>query len=247
MSHSSSDALSGLSIPSTPEQAQEILDQLAKRSRRSFLGQSLAAAAVPATLLAASSVGEAATRTRRPPYLPIPTTVISNNFREIAADENTHVNTVALTIQALGGRPRPFPTFQGLQATSAADFLAKSIAFENTGVHAYLGAAPYISNPGIAAVATSIALVEAYHSGFLNSLGAQPLVPTGAFATPFTVQQVAAAASPFIVNLNDNGAFPASYGTTPSAANDIAILNFALLLELLEATFYNINVPVLFP
>ena len=35
--------------------------------------------------------------------------------------------------------------------------------------------------------------------------------------------------------------------TTPSAANDLTILEFALILERLESAYYNINVPILFP
>jgi len=170
----------------------------------------------------------------------------ARNFQQIQLDESTHVNTVAYAIQTLGGTPRPVPTFTGLKASSPANFVAMSIAFENTGVHAYFGAAPYIFNPNVVAVALSIALVEAYHSGFLNTLGNQPLVPTGSFATPYTIPQVLAAAGPFITSLNDNGQFPLTFSTTPSPANDIAILNFALALELLEANFYYINVPTLF-
>ena len=48
------------------------------------------------------------------------------------------------------------------------------------------------------------------------------------------------AASPFIASLNG--------GPDPSAplTSDTDILNFALLLEFLEAEFYNTNVPKLF-
>ncbi len=122
------------------------------------------------------------------------------------------------------------------------------MGFENTGVHAYFGAAPALFNPNVVAVAVSIALTEAYHSGFLNTLAGVSLIPGGlTYATPYTIAQVTAAATPFIVSLNDNGMFPATFSSTPSAANDIAILNFALLLEYLEASFYFYNVPKLFP
>jgi hypothetical protein len=233
-----------ISIPSSQGEANETLKRLAIASRRSFLGRGLAAAAVPAVVLGASSSAKAAVQSPFPSYYPGSTT---RNFQEIQVDEATHVNILIAAIESLGGKPRPFPTFKGITGLSASTFLATSIAFENTGVHAYFGAAPHISNPNVVAVALSIALVEGYHSGFLNTLGDQPLVPGGlTYATPYSIAQVTSAVSPYISSLNDGGEFPLTFSTTPSPANDIAILNFALALEYLEASFYYYNVANLF-
>jgi hypothetical protein len=215
-------------------------------SRRSFLGRGLAVAAVPAALAGVPGLADAASVNG--PFPSYYNGSTKSKFQEIQYDEYTHVNILKGLIIGLGGTPRPTPTFTGIQNLSANQFLIMSEAFENTGVHAYLGAVPYISNPAVTFQAAQIALVEAYHSGFVNTLANVSLLPGGiAAALPFTLEQVVNAVTPFISSLNDNGAFPASFSTTPSASNDLAILNFALLLELLEAEFYFYNVPALFP
>ncbi len=256
--------LSDLEVPTDVEQANATLQNLAAQarpssSRRSFLGRSLAVAA-PAGLIAAGSAAQGQTRTPVRgttggttsrvvgPFPSYTNNSTATTFGEIQVDEASHVNIVIAAIRSLGGTPRPFPTFTGITNLTASQFINLAVGFENTGVHAYFGAAPYIQNPNVLAVGVSIALVEAYHSGFLNVLAGQPLIPGGVtYATPFTIAQVTAAATPYITSLNDNGQFPASFSTTPSPANDIAILNFALLLEFLEAAFYYYNVPRLFP
>lgn len=113
-------------------------------------------------------------------------------------------------------------------------------ALENTGVGAYLGAAPALQSKAFLAAAGSIATVEARHAGAVNFIEDDPVTQNNAdFDTPLTPEQVVAAAGGFVASLN--GGPPLTYSSTPSAANDIAILNFALALEYLEAEFYNVN------
>ena len=165
-------------------------------------------------------------------------------FRSIQAHENDHV---AFLEKALGKSKRALPTFHNLTMGTMEEFIATSQALENTGVGAYLGALPYISNPAYVSAAGSVALIEARHAGFLNALVEDPLTGHATnldddepFESALTIAQVVKGASPFIRSLN-GGPAP-TFTTKKSDANDTAILNFALLLEYLEADFYNINV-----
>lgn len=208
-------------------------------SRRGFL-RSAALATGTASLALTASNTEAGARGR-----PLPALYAgwnARNFREIQQDENAHVASIVAT---LGTAARPKPTFKNLRANTIQQFAALSVAFENTGVGAYLGALPVIFDRDYVEAAGSIALVEAYHSGYLNTLVNQPLVPGhSSFATALRIDEVVTRVSPFVQSLN--GGPPLTFSTTPSADNDIAIFNFALALEYLEAEFYNINVPAVF-
>jgi hypothetical protein len=203
--------------------------------RRSFLHRTaIALSAVPAAALAASTARADDEHE------------IARNFADIQRHENGHV---AFLLNALGNQARPTPNFQNLEQSSVTTFTTVSQALENTGVGAYLGAVPVINSRSILAAAGSIAQIEARHAGWLNSfVGAQLTVNAfgdeESFERAFTIDEVVSKASPFIANLN--GGPPLTFDSNPSDDNDIAILNFALALEYLEATFYNVNVPKFF-
>lgn len=155
-------------------------------------------------------------------------------FVEIQNDENGHVQFLQ---QALGSNARPKPTFKGLDAADIQAFAKDSMTFENLGVGAYLMAAPAISSKDYLKAAGSILTIEARHAGFIDSLLGQPLSANGAFDKPISQSDIVGAVTPFVASLNG--------GPDPSGAlsSDTDILNFALLLEFLEAEFYNMNVP----
>jgi hypothetical protein len=168
----------------------------------------------------------------------------ATEFEAIQTHENAHVSFL---VEALGAAARPKPSFVNLSQPSLVAFATTAKALENTGVGAYLGAAPIIYNKDYLAAAGSILCIEARHAGYLNvllNLVMTESVNGGAqsFEGPLTQEQVVQLAGPFVTSLN--GGPPLSFSTTPSAENDIAILNFALALEYLEASFYNTNVPI---
>lgn len=158
-------------------------------------------------------------------------------FVSIRAHENDHVTFLTT---ALGSAARPKPVFQGLVQKRFKDFIAIAQALENTGVGAYLGAAPVINNADLLAAAGSILTIEARHAGAVNFIQGDPVsVDNDSFDQALSPAQVTAAAGGFIASLN--GGPPLGYSDIPSDENDIAILNFALALEYLEAEFYNVN------
>ena len=152
---------------------------------------------------------------------------IKNAFTEIMNDEAAHVTFFQKALTQAKASPRPKPTFKGLAQANQRNFATMSRTLENTGIAAFLMAMPAISNQDYTAAAASILL-------------GQPLSEIGAFDKAASHAEIITAVSPFIESLN-GGPDPAD-----ELNNDIVILNFALLLEYLEAEFYGINVPNLF-
>jgi hypothetical protein len=197
--------------------------------------------------------------------------VVGNAFTEIMKDEDNHVAFLVAAITANGGTPRPAPTFDTTQAvwnpTSVATFYELADALENTGTGAYTYATQYlVSVPSVLVSAAGIALVEGRHAGFLNALTGRPLLtdpsvagdhndPTGkTFPTlnggaiadasqevPQNPALVLQRAAPFLVNVNLNGGPPPPADTFPGGVFEV--LNYALLLEYLEKSWYDRNVP----
>ena len=216
-------------------------------SRRSFFRRSsaVAAAGTAAVIAGSRDVAEAGNLNFLPSLYP---GWNAKNFSSIRTHENAHV---AFLQNGARCRRLPRPGVRG-PGTAQRGGLREAVAgLREHGTATYLGAAPLISNPAYLAAAASIALVEARHSGYLNTLlnlHIDDSVVGGSaadedFESPQTPIVTAHAIAPYLATPALGLELAMAISTTPSAANDVAILRFALALEYLERDYYNINVP----
>ncbi|ELY80776.1 hypothetical protein C488_03270 [Natrinema pellirubrum DSM 15624] len=140
------------------------------------------------------NIDEAALEQLGPEEVPV-----LNRLRVVRDHEITHAETLAETIEALGGDPVPSPEFDfGTAVQDPAEFVATAAALEDIGVSAYAGAAPSIENAALIPPALSIHSVEARHASYLRELSGEIGFPM-AFDQPRSRSEVLELASGFIV------------------------------------------------
>jgi rubrerythrin len=126
---------------------------------------------------------------------------IYGNLTDIGEHEAAHVETLEAVIEDLGGTPveKAEYEFGTMQANNPTAFFETAVALENTGVAAYAGAAPSISNDDLLSAALSVHSVEARHAAYLNRLnGADPF--PNAFDEAKSMDEVLEVASQFIAD-----------------------------------------------
>jgi hypothetical protein len=108
---------------------------------------------------------------------------------------------------------------------SVGEFLALGQVFENTGVAAYAGAAPFIQSPDLLSAALSIHSVEARHAAILNWINGESPFPN-AYDSASSQQDVIDAVTPFIESEDDdtdtdtNGNTNQTATATPTPSGD---------------------------
>jgi len=124
-------------------------------------------------------------------------TAVPDHLRTVGAHEAAHVEALTATVEEFGAEPVTEAEYDfGYETPS--EFLAVGAALENTGVAAYKGAAPSVSNDDVFSAAIGIHSVEARHAGFLNELNATSPFPDGVDAA-MTMDEVTEIAGQFIV------------------------------------------------
>lgn len=127
-----------------------------------------------------------------------------STLTDIQHDEEFHVKAITQTIHKLGGTPVAKPTVKldGVFA-SKNKYLSTSFTFENVGVGAYLGAAPFIKNKSVLQAAAGIFGVECRHAAKVANLLGKPAeggVYMGATETPQSKSKVLGEVAPFLAS-----------------------------------------------
>ena len=112
-------------------------------------------------------------------------------------EESEHVSALTSAIKKLGGKPVKKPRF-AFPVTNQKSFLKLAYVLENTGVGAYNGAGPSLTDKALLAAAGSIVQIEARHAATIGLLTNISLTPNGAFDKPLSTKQVLAKAGPLI-------------------------------------------------
>lgn len=112
-------------------------------------------------------------------------------------EEAEHVAALTKAITASGGKAVKKPIFV-FPGNSQASFLKLAYVLENTGVGAYNGAGPALTNKMLLAAAGSIVQIEARHAASIALLTNRKITPNGAFDEPLSAQTVLAAVKPLI-------------------------------------------------
>ncbi|MFC6963474.1 ferritin-like domain-containing protein [Halocatena marina] len=123
---------------------------------------------------------------------------LKSDLAEIRDHEKAHVDAITKTVKKLDGTPVEEAEYDFGYET-ASEFLGVAQALENTGVAAYLGAGPTVSNDTVFEAAASIQSVEARHAGFLNELNGDLPFPKG-FDEAKSMKEVTKIAGQFIVS-----------------------------------------------
>lgn len=119
---------------------------------------------------------------------------LASSFGE---EEAEHVAALTKAITAGGGKPVKKPTFV-FPVTNQASFLKLAYVLENTGVGAYNGAGPALTNKMLLAAAGSIVQIEARHAAAIGLLTGKSVTPNGAFDKPLSTKTVLTAVKPLI-------------------------------------------------
>jgi Ferritin-like domain len=116
---------------------------------------------------------------------------------QFGAEEAAHVTALTAAIKQLGGTPAAKPQFV-FPVKDEKSFLELASVLENTGVGAYNGAGPMISNKQVLASAGSIVQIEGRHAAAIDLLIGQSPTPNQGFDRPLTKAEVLAKAGPLI-------------------------------------------------
>jgi hypothetical protein len=194
------------------------------------------------TGLSAADTGLAQNNVVGGTQVPFASTAVQQYAQEIAADELNHVRFLRA---ALGRHAVVEPainftaTFTNLAVAAGViasgqtfnpfdsdlDFLLGAFIFEDVGVTAYHGGAPFIRNPGYLSAAAGILAVEAYHAAEIRTLIFQQGSAAVNIAAQISAFRDAASNAADSANLNTDQGVENSDGTaniTPTDPNSIA-------------------------